>query len=173
MQMLQLGTVGFQHKSWHESLTDTEGRLSYFDIPSNCSDISTKLVGKLDDDSADKCLRLQVLMAGVSEQHGITSGSFITFDRWRHQGAEKLSDLILFTQKMKNGAPSYIPSFPLAYTPQTLIVHSSRHQEFESGVLERCFIYPVAASQETPHMLMEQNSFLRTLQICFIHTFLL
>lgn len=97
MQMLYLVTVGFQHKSWHESPMDTEGQLSYLNIPSNCGGISTKLVQKLDHDSTDKCLPLQVSMAGVSEQHEITSGSFIKSDRRRHQGATKLSDLSLFT----------------------------------------------------------------------------
>ena len=76
---------------------DTEGQLSYLNIPSNCGGISTKLVQKLDHDSTDQCLPLQVSMAGVSEQHEITSGSFIKSDRRRHQGATKLSDLSLST----------------------------------------------------------------------------
>lgn len=59
----------------------------------------------------------QVTMANVPEQHGSNLVSFIKFDRWRHRGAEKLSDMILFT------------GFPLACKPQTFII-SSGHQKF-------------------------------------------
>lgn len=113
--------------------------------------------------SVSRC-RWPVFLSGVEALR--VHSSNLT-DEERHQGAKKLSDLTLHTQRTENGATFHTPSSLLAFTPRTFIAHGSRHQKCLGCWKDVLYTWFLA------HMLMEENGLLRTHHPCFICAFAL